>query len=148
MSEAKIEFQEVIALNPSSPWSYGGMCWALVLEGDFDQALQYAQKSALPWARRFGVALAQSGRHDAAAADGALAELIKSDADVAAYQIAEVYAFRGNSDQAFEWLERAFRQRDPGLAWLQPDRLFNQIHGDVRWIPMVRKVGLADDQLP
>ncbi|HEY4300328.1 MAG TPA: hypothetical protein VGM73_05615, partial [Candidatus Didemnitutus sp.] len=148
MPEAKAEFQEVIALNPSSPWSNGGMCWALVLEGNFDLALQFGQKASLAWARNFAVALAQSGRHENGAAEAALAELIKSDADVAAYQIAEVHAFQGNADRAFEWLERAFRQRDPGLAWIRPDHLLDRIHDDARWLPFLRKVGLADDQLP
>jgi hypothetical protein len=40
-----------------------------------------------------------------------------------AYQIAQVYAFRGESDKSFEWLERAYKQRDPGLPSIKVDPL-------------------------
>ena len=46
-----------------------------------------------------------------------LPELTESFAETAAYQIAEVYAYRGDKDRAFEWLERARRQRDAGLGF-------------------------------
>ena len=48
--------------------------------------------------------------------DAALAALKGKYAGEAAYQIAEVHAFRGEADLAFEWLERAYDQRDGGLS--------------------------------
>ena len=80
-------------------------------------------------------------------ADAALADLIKSNADGAAYQIAEVYAYRGEKDQAFEWLERAHRQRDSGLVGLQVDPFLKNLHPDPRWNAFLHKMGLANDQL-
>ena len=52
----------------------------------------------------------------------ALDVLINSGANAWAYQIAEVYTWRGENDKAFEWLERAYRQRDGGLIYLTYDR--------------------------
>ena len=52
----------------------------------------------------------------ARAADEALAELIARDRDVMAYQIAEVYAWRGEKDKAFEWLQVSLDNHDTGLA--------------------------------
>lgn len=63
------------------------------------------------------------------------------------YQIAEAYAFRRDNDHAFEWLERTYRQRDSGLSWLRPDPLLGDLRKDPRWDPLLRKLGLADDQL-
>jgi hypothetical protein len=80
-------------------------------------------------------------------ADAALADLIKSSADGAAYQIAEVYAHRGEKDRAFEWLDRARRQRDSGLVGLQTDPFLANLHGDSRWNAFLHTMGLADDQL-
>src|SRR5437899_194710 len=54
---------------------------------------------------------------------------------------------RGNKDRAFEWLERARRQRDPGLASLRKDPLLPNLHDDPRWNAFLRTMGLADDQL-
>src|SRR5204863_56460 len=80
-------------------------------------------------------------------ADAALADLINNNADGAAYQIAEVYAYRGEKDRAFEWLERAHRQRDSGLALLQIDPFLKNLHPDPRWNAFLHKMGLANDQL-
>ena len=65
----------------------------------------------------------------------------------AAYQVAEVYAWRGEKDSAFQWLERARQQRDPGLASLRKDPLLVNIHNDSRWNPFLHSVGMADEQL-
>ena len=62
-------------------------------------------------------------------------------------QLAEVYAYRGEKDRAFEWLERAHRQRDPGLASLRIDPFLANLQGDPRWNAFLRTMGLADDQL-
>jgi len=62
----------------------------------------------------------------------------------AAYQVAEVYAARGEVDLAFAWLERAYDQRDGGLSQMKPDPLLRSLHADPRWFPFLRKMGLAD----
>ena len=51
----------------------------------------------------------------------------------AAYQIAEAYAWRGEKDKAFEWLERSYRQRDGGLSAIKYDPLLASIRGDPRY---------------
>ena len=79
--------------------------------------------------------------------EAALNELIKNDGETAAYQIAEAYAYRGDKDRAFEWLERARRQRDPGLAGLRRDPLLENLRVDPRWNAFLHTMGLADDQL-
>ena len=59
-----------------------------------------------------------------------------------AYQIAQVYAWRGENDKAFEWLERAYRQRDGGLTYLPYDRLLASLHTDPRFRGLLRKLRL------
>ena len=93
------------------------------------------------------VACARWGQKKIPEADAALAQLTKDFAETAAYQIAEVYAYRGDKDKAFEWLELARRQRDPGLASLRKDPLLTNIQDDPRWNAFLRTMGLADDQL-
>ena len=61
-------------------------------------------------------------------------------------RIADVYAYRGDKDRAFEWLERARRQRD-GLGFMRGDPFFANLHEDPRWDVFLRKMVLADDQL-
>ncbi|MGE5617077.1 MAG: hypothetical protein ACM3X5_09195, partial [Bacillota bacterium] len=106
-----------------------------------------ASKEATEWSRLTMEAevLWSLGRR--AESDAALNRLIAADAEVAAFQIAQVHAHRGDNDHAFEWLERAYRQRDSGLAWLKSDRIFGKLASDGRWNEFLRKLGLADEQL-
>ena len=93
--------------------------------------------------RLYGIAIAQHSRRDRARSDAALRELIAKNSADAAYQVAAVYAWRGENDRAFEWLERARVQRDGGLLSLLTDSIVRPLQADPRWRPFVEKVGLA-----
>src|SRR5207302_11336012 len=86
--------------------------------GDSVTALREAQLTPDPTYRLFLLALAHYVRGDRAAADVSLAELIAKSRDIAAYQIAEVYAVRGETDKAFEWLQIPFDTHDTGMLRL------------------------------
>jgi len=137
----------VIELNSSAPWAHAGLGLGYLLENKFEEAATAAQADAGDWCRLLIVSCARWGQKRVAESDAALAELTKNDSETAAYQIAEVYAYRGDKDKAFEWLERARRQRDPGLGNLRRDPLVENLHSDPRWNAFLRTMGLADDQL-
>jgi TolB-like protein/class 3 adenylate cyclase/Tfp pilus assembly protein PilF len=145
--EARAEFPRVVELNPAAPWAHAGLGLSFLLESKFEEAAVNAQADAADWARLLIVSCARWGQKRAAESDAALAELTAKDSETAAYQIAEVYAYRNNRDRAFEWLERAHRQRDPGLASLRKDPLITNLHGDPRWNEFLHAMGLANDQL-
>ena len=146
-AEAQAEYPRVIELIPTAPWSHAGLGLSFLLQGKFEEAATEANKDAAEWTRLLVVAMARWSQKRIPEADAALADLIKSSADGAAYQIAEVYAYREEKDQAFEWLERARRQRDSGLVGLRVDPLLANLHDDPRWSTFLRTMGLADDQL-
>jgi hypothetical protein len=56
--------------------------------------------------------------------------------------IAEVYAYRGEADRAFEWLERAHAQRDGGLAETKGDPLLKSLERDPRYAAFLKKMRL------
>jgi serine/threonine-protein kinase len=145
--EARTEYARAIELNPSAPYSYAGMGMTYLLEGKFEQAANFAQKDAADYARRLIMSCARWGQKRIPESDAALKELIEKDGESAAYQIAEAYGYRNDKDHAFEWLERAYRQRDAGLVSLRLDAFFPNLHDDPRWDALLRKMGLADDQL-
>src|SRR5207245_7465686 len=115
--------------------------------GKFEEAATAAQQDTAEWARLTILACARWSQKRISESDAALAQLIKDAAETAADQIADVYAYRGDKDKAFEWLERARRQRDAGLPGLRADTLLPNLHGDPRWDAFLRTMGLADDQL-
>ncbi|PYK39800.1 MAG: hypothetical protein DME49_02810 [Verrucomicrobia bacterium] len=146
-AEAQTEYPRLVELSPAAPWAHAGLGISFLLQGKFEEAAVAAQDDAAEWARLLVVAMARWSQKRIPEADAALARLIESSADTAAYQIAEVYAYRGEKNRAFEWLERARRQRDPGLGTLRSDPFLANLQADPRWIAFVRTMGLADDQI-
>ena len=61
------------------------------------------------------------------------------------YQIAQIYAWRGEPDRAFKWLGRAVEQHDAGLTYLKYDPLLSGLRGDPRYKALLRKVNLPVD---
>lgn len=76
--------------------------------------------------------------------DAALQELITKYQTIAAFQIAEVYAFRNQSDKAFEWLDRAYAQRDVGVSLTSVEPLLKNLHGDPRYTAFLKKLKLSN----
>jgi hypothetical protein len=79
--------------------------------------------------------------------DAALAALIAKHEKDRSYTIACVSALRGEPDKAFEWLDKAVEYGDPGLGDIVTENLFDKIRADRRWLPFLRKVGKAPEQL-
>jgi TolB-like protein/DNA-binding winged helix-turn-helix (wHTH) protein/Flp pilus assembly protein TadD len=75
--------------------------------------------------------------------DVALSELIAK-YQRNAYQIAEVYAFRNQSDEAFEWLDRAYVQRNPGLIGTKVEPLLKSLHQDPRYAALLKKLNFPN----
>jgi serine/threonine-protein kinase len=110
--------------------------------GDGEAALREAQMEPDPGFRRFELAVAHYVRGDQKAADAALEDLITNGRQGLAYQIAEVYALRGDKDKAFEWLQIAFDDRDAGMLGLLVDPLLRGLRDDPRYKNLLVKVGL------
>ena len=62
--------------------------------------------------------------------------------------VANIYAYTGQFDGAFDWLERVVGRRNKGDDLLiHSDPFFNSLHDDQRWGRVLRRIGLARDQL-
>jgi tetratricopeptide (TPR) repeat protein len=74
--------------------------------------------------------------------DAALQELIIKYRASDAFEIASVYAFRSQADEAFEWLDRAYAQRDPSLMTTNVEPLLKSLHNDPRFAAFLKKLNL------
>jgi len=72
----------------------------------------------------------------------ALDMLVQRAAGSLAYQIAEAYAWRGEKDQAIDWLERAYQQHDGGITYIAYDRYLNGLRGDARFRALLARLKL------
>ncbi len=73
--------------------------------------------------------------------DETLRTLTENHADGNAYQIAEIHSMRGEKDAAFDWLESAYQERDPGMTHAKVNPRFRPLYGDPRWAVILEKIG-------
>ncbi|MDE2002183.1 MAG: TIR domain-containing protein [Betaproteobacteria bacterium] len=116
----------------------------LLAQGLGEEAMTEALREPAEWARLFALAIIQYAAGRRTESDEALHELTLKWANDAAYQIAEVHAVHGDADLAFEWLERAYVQRDAGAPWSKVDPFLRALHADPRWNAFLQRMGLAD----
>jgi len=143
--EGKLDQADAVArktaeLTPAAASSHRWQVLVAIKRGDSETALREAQLEPDPTYRLFLLSLAHHVRGDRAAADASLAELIAKARDIAAYQIAEVYAVRGETDKAFEWLQISFDTHDTGMLGLLSDPLLQGLHGDPRYKNLLTKM--------
>jgi tetratricopeptide (TPR) repeat protein len=140
--EARTEMQKALDLNPQGAYIHLTLDKILIAEGKPQQALAQIEKEPSEWARLTGQALAYHALGREQDSDAALAGLITKYRTYVAYQIAEVYAYRGESDKSFEWLEHAYQQRDPGLPEIKSNPLFKNLRRDPRYAELLKRMRL------
>ena len=140
--EAQAELKKALDLNPQAGFVHVTLGKILIAEAKPEQALAEIEKEPNDWERLTAQALVYHALGREQDSTAALAELIaKHDTD-SAFQIAEVYAFRGEPDNAFEWLERAYKQRDTGLPEIKTDPLFKSLRHDPRYTALLKRLRL------
>jgi serine/threonine-protein kinase len=139
LDEADAIAREAAELQPNAASSRRWQVLVAIRRGDKETALREAQLEPDAGYRRFEVAVAQYARGDRNAADAALADLLANRQGVA-YQIAQVYAVRGERDKALEWLQISFDDHDTGTLAILVDPLLRELHNDPRYKTLVTKM--------
>jgi serine/threonine-protein kinase len=142
LDETEAAAQKAAEFQATAAGSHRWQVFVAIERGDGEAALREAELEPDERYRRFELALAHYARKDHLAADAALDELITKDRNVMAYQVAEVYAWRGETDNAFEWLQISLDNHDTGLLSLLIDPLIRSLRHDSRYSEMLAKVGL------
>jgi len=142
LDEAIASFTKVLELNPEYPAAHKDLALVYLAQSRPQAALaEMEQEKADLW-RRYGFSLLYFGLGHKKEADATLSELVKNYQDTAAFQIAEVYAYRGEVDRAFEWLERAYVQRDSGLSQILGNPHLERLERDPRYPAFLEKMHL------
>jgi TolB-like protein/lipoprotein NlpI len=145
--EAIESMRTALRLSPGRLYAHAAIGESLLLKGEGEAALAEMKLEPDESSRLGGLAMAQYALGHRAESDAALRELTDKYGQDEPNAIAWVLAFRGEADHAFEWLERAFQSRTPGLHRMVGNRLFDNLHDDPRWVPFLRRVGAAPEQL-
>jgi TolB-like protein/Tfp pilus assembly protein PilF len=142
-ADADATFRRVLELSPGYILASSYLGKTLLAEGKPEAALgmveqdtENARQALLP------IVLQAAGRK--VDSDEALKTLITKFADTHAYYVAMTYSYRGDHDLAFQWLERAYEQRDQGFIAFVGEPLFKNITGDPRYKAFLKKMNLPE----
>lgn len=142
LDQAELAARKAIEVMPGKSFLPAGLALIQIQRGEAKAALATAQQEPPGTWRDIALAFALQVGDDRAAADAALQNLIAKSADGSAYQIAEVYGLRKDPDNMFQWLDRAWDTRDPGIQRLLTDPFILRYKDDPRFAAFCRKVGL------
>jgi TolB-like protein/DNA-binding winged helix-turn-helix (wHTH) protein/Flp pilus assembly protein TadD len=139
LNQAAANVKKSLELNPDI-WTGPRMLSRIyVLQGRPQDALPEIKLERYDSSRDFLYAIAYHALGRNQESDAALSELIaKHPSD--SFHIAEIYAFRNQSDEAFEWLDRAYGQRNDGLILAKVDPLLTSLRHDTRYAALLKKL--------
>ncbi|HET9950598.1 MAG TPA: protein kinase [Candidatus Eisenbacteria bacterium] len=143
LAEADSALKKAMELGPENGFLPYGTGLVRIAQGRAAEARALFERVPVDYFRLHGLVLSRFLERDRAGSDAALRELIEKHRENALFQIAGAYAFRGETDRAFEWLEKAYARRDPGLAEVKIDPLFRSLRGDPRWGVFLKKMGFT-----
>ena len=143
--ESIAAFKKALELNPELPEIHVYLCRVYLFQSrPTDGLAEIAKEENMLW-KTYGYALAHHATGNKKEADAALKELIEKYQSRSAFQIAQVHAFRGEADQAFQWLERAYSQRESDVTYVKGDPLLKNIKNDPRYTSFLVKMRLPAD---
>ena len=116
-------------------------------EGALKEAEQIPETTTDESSRLYLLSMAYHALGRKEESKAALRALIEKYERTQAFNVACVYAFRGETDRTFEWLEKAAQYKDLSLGSLPVYPFFTRLRSDPRWPPFLRKHGMAPEQL-
>jgi serine/threonine-protein kinase len=144
LAAAHDALRRALEILPGSAGALSSAGTLQLLGGKAAEALEMFRQIPTESIRLANVALAEHTLGHREKSQQALDELIKNHSQESAYAIAEVYAWRGDKESAFTWLERAYTLHDIDFFNLKSEPKFSSLWGDPRYRALLRKLNLPE----
>ncbi|HEU4940434.1 MAG TPA: tetratricopeptide repeat protein, partial [Candidatus Eisenbacteria bacterium] len=144
-AEAEAALRRALEIAPQRVITRGVLARTLAAQGRGDDALAEVAREPDEGYRLFALAAIHHLLGHKSGADAALQDLIERHGEAYAVQVAEVLALRREIDASFEWLDKAYAQRDFGISEIQSLSSFQSLHPDPRWHSLMRKLGFEKE---
>lgn len=143
-NEALELFERIFEIYPEFPFIEEKMGRAYLALGDAEKALgMFSKFRPLRFnALQTASALAALGRENEARA--VILEYVDRHADLSPFWTAAAFAWLGETDRAFEWLERAYQLRDEDLHQILTTEYLSRLENDLRYSAFLEKMGLHE----
>jgi TolB-like protein/cytochrome c-type biogenesis protein CcmH/NrfG len=140
LTQAEALLRQILAASPAFSAAHYELGRVLLARGDVPTAVAEFEAESNPVWRVNGLPLGYHAAHRQADKEAALRNLLRN-SDGAEFQVAEAYAYFGDNDHAFEWLNRAVKS-DPGIIWLRNDPLCAGLTHDPRYPGILKRMNL------
>lgn len=146
-NEAIESGRNALRLSPGRVLAHTLIGKAYLQKGDPEAALAEMEQASLEVARLMGVSMAQHALGNSEKSDAALIELIEKYETTYPLGVANVMAFRGDNDGAFEWLAKATQYGQVLLGEIVVSPEFRELRRDPRWQPFLESIGMSAARL-
>ncbi len=143
-ADAEHAARRALEISPTFEGAHHDLGVALLMQGKAQEALIEIQRETPAGGRSAGLVLAYQALHRDREALSELEHLEGEHGGDMAMYIAETYAFRGQKDEAFKWLNRAYAQKDIFLWVIKGDPLLKNLEADPRYKAFLRKMNLPE----
>ncbi len=141
-AEATTTFGKILEIDPGYQRAHMYIGRNYLLMGKPELALKEIEQENMEIFKTFGLALAYHALGNKKNADEMLKNFTDNYQNSWAYLLAQLHAFRGEKDAAFEWLEIAYKRKDSWLFWLKADPLLKNLEDDPRHKSFLQKMNL------
>jgi tetratricopeptide (TPR) repeat protein len=143
LDEAEALYSKLLQLSPEYYYAHGALGYVYLAQGRLGRALGSFEREADHGSRLLGLAAVHHALGDKSASDEAIAELTELYGTESPYLIAQARAYRGEIDEAFAWLEKAYEIKDAAFVDILNSPFLGDLHDDPRWEELITKLGLA-----
>ncbi|NOX70503.1 MAG: hypothetical protein GXP15_15035 [Gammaproteobacteria bacterium] len=143
-ADAVDTFKQVVSLNPKYPTGYSSLCLAYLVGDDIEKAVSASEKIEDKATKLYYQAIISAVQGDNAKSTALANEFLELRGGHAAVGMANIYAWSGDRDAAFQWLEIAFQQRDDALAFILGAVSLRSLRSDPRYPVFLEKLGLLE----
>jgi len=144
LADAEATFRKLLALAPGFAWTRVYLAKTLLAESKPEAAIAVMMQESDEHERLLMLSMAHRAAHRDTEAERELKTYIEKFAGSDPYWVAMAYAQRGDNDLAFQWLDRAYQQRDSSLPEILGEHMFKPIATDPRYKAFLHKMKLPE----
>jgi TolB-like protein/Tfp pilus assembly protein PilF len=143
-TDAENPFRRALEISPTNVWGHYFVAMAMLTQGNAEAALAEMQKESDAAGRDGGLVVVYQTLHRPDDAERAFARLKAEGTERWPFGLAFASAVRGDTDQAFSWLDKAYAGRDPSLWAIKGHPYLRSLERDSRYKAFLRKMNLPE----
>lgn len=147
LAKAEEAFLTALTLNPTVGGIYYELGVTRLQRKNYVGATEAFAKEPISVFQNVGLIMTHYAQGENTVSDELLKELISNYGEQITYYIAQILSFRGEIDDAFDWLEKAQLVGDVELLNAISEPLLTNLHADERWMTFLEKTGQSPQQL-